>query len=85
MRRPERVHVADPFGEIEGDRKHGQDGDQPHHDDVRSQRSIEVEALLGQDERGEEDLRTVLTFEIASGRIGIGLPISQDSMKPRRS
>jgi len=25
---------------------------------------------------------TVLTFEIASGRTGIGLPISHDSMKP---
>jgi len=29
MRRPERVHLTDPFREIEGDREHGQDGDQP--------------------------------------------------------
>jgi hypothetical protein len=29
MRRPERVHMPDPFREIEGDREHGQDGDQP--------------------------------------------------------
>jgi len=29
MRCPERVHVTDPFREIEGDREHGQDGDKP--------------------------------------------------------
>jgi hypothetical protein len=29
MRRPARVHVTDPFREIEGDREHSQDGDQP--------------------------------------------------------
>ena len=48
MRRPERVHMPDPFREIEGDREHGQDGDQQHHD-RRQQRCIEVETLLGQD------------------------------------
>ena len=51
-----RVHVAHPFGEIEADRKQGQDRDQRHHQ-CQHRLGVEIEAVRGQHQAGEHDLR----------------------------
>src|ERR1700688_952404 len=57
----ERIHMAHPFGEIEGDREQGQDGDQRHHQ-LRRHVGIKTKTPLGQYQNGEQDLRERIDF-----------------------
>src|ERR1700722_11641151 len=57
----ERVHMADPLSEIEGDREQGQDG---HRRDGQLQRQhgFEAESMLPKDQSGQHDLRHRIGF-----------------------
>ena len=57
----ERVHVPDPFGEIEGDRKQRQDRNRSHRQSGY-EREIEAEGLLRENENRQRNLRDGVGF-----------------------
>jgi hypothetical protein len=53
--------MTHPFGEIEGDREQGQDGDQ-YNGDLGHDGDFKTEALLGQHQSGKQDLSDRIHF-----------------------